>query len=91
MISETQLLQFFSGETCFRVLNELLKKPDYTTSLSKRLDIESSRITHCLKKLESLNIVHGYREKKLKFYEIKNKQKISKLFEIVREINNERK
>ncbi|MFA5519280.1 MAG: winged helix-turn-helix domain-containing protein [Spirochaetota bacterium] len=79
-----------SGNTCFTILNELLESPDYTTNLSNKLKIESSVITHALKKLEKNNLVDSYREKKLKYYQLKDKGKIQKLFKIVGDISNGR-
>ncbi|MDP2671996.1 MAG: winged helix-turn-helix domain-containing protein [Candidatus Daviesbacteria bacterium] len=52
------------------------------------MDIESSRITHTLKRLEKNNLVKTYREKKLKYYQLKDKDKIKQLFEVIGEISN---
>jgi predicted transcriptional regulator len=89
MTGGTQILRLLSGETCFKVVNILMSEPDFTTSLSKKLDIESSRITHTLKNLEKNDLVSTYREKKLKYYQLKHKKKIHVLMKIVAEIQNE--
>ena len=57
---------------------------------AKKLNIESSVITHALKKLENEGLIHAYREKKLKYYEINDKNTINTIFLNLDKLNNKR-
>jgi len=57
---------------------------------AKKLNIESSVITHALKKLENEGLIHAYRKKKLKYYEINDKNTINTLFLNLDKLNNKK-
>jgi len=84
------MLKLLACDTRYKILNILLKNPDYTISLAKKLNIESSVITHSLKKLESGGLIHAYRKKKLKYYEIVDKNTINTIFSNLDKLNNKR-
>ena len=86
----TQLLKTLSGSTRLRILQQLLEEPDYTVNLSKKLNLESSIVTHSLKKLEKQGLVHSYRKGKLKYYKIKNKEILRSIFVNLNKLNNKR-
>jgi len=88
MLTELELMKFFSGKTCNRVLKELLIGPDYTTNLSNKLKLESSIVTHCLKKLDKNGLTDTYWVKKIKYYELRSKDQIKAIFRLLEEIKN---
>lgn len=90
MNGQTQMLKLLACDTRHSILKELLKKPDYTISLAKKLNIESSVITHALKKLENEGLIQAYREKKLKYYEIIDKNTINTIFLNLDKLNSKR-
>jgi predicted transcriptional regulator len=87
MNNSTQILKILAGDTRYRLLNQLLESPDYTISLAKKLNLESSIITHQLKKLEREGLLFSYRRGKLKYYEIKNKQALKSIFSNLNKLN----
>ncbi|MGB3458354.1 MAG: winged helix-turn-helix domain-containing protein [Halobacteriota archaeon] len=88
MVESTQILKVLAGDTRFRILNELMKEPDYTISLAEKLNLESSIITHSLKKLEKHGLLCSYRKGKLKYYGINDKEAIQKLISNLERLNN---
>ena len=87
MNKQTQILKLLAGDTRYRILNHLLEAPDYTISLAKKLNIESSVITHQLKKLEKEGLLYSYRKGKLKYYKIKDKQTLKAIFSYLNKLN----
>tara|TARA_Y100000310_G_C20318901_1_gene639780 strand:- start:382 stop:651 length:270 start_codon:yes stop_codon:yes gene_type:complete len=81
-------LKLILGKSNFKVLSLLLDSPDYTISIAEKLNLESSIITHALKKLEKAGLLETYRIKKKKYYKIKKKEKIKKIFQLVEELDN---
>ena len=82
------MLRLISGKSCFKVLNLLIESPNYTINIADKLDVESSIITHALKKLERNGLIDSYRVKKKKYYQIRQKEKIKKIFQLVGELDN---
>ncbi len=86
MEEENRILRILSNPTRFKILKRLIKSPDYTTNLSKKLYIESSIITKALKKIEKEGLVSTFRDKKLKYYKIKDKFLLDKLKESITKV-----
>ncbi len=82
------VLRLISGKSCFKVLNLLVDSPNYTINIADKLGVESSIITHALKKLEKNGLIDSYRVKKKKYYQIRQKDKIKKIFQLVEEMDN---
>ena len=80
MTEEMQILKALACSVRYRILTQILIEPDYTTSLSKKLNIESSLVTHSLKRLEKVGLLLTYRNGKLKYYEIADKRAMRNLF-----------
>jgi DNA-binding transcriptional ArsR family regulator len=80
MDERLKILQLLSSKTRFEILNKLLIEPDYTINLAKKLNLESSIVTHALKPLEKQGIVCSYRVKKLKYYQVTNSKKLQEIF-----------
>lgn len=89
MNNSTQMLKLLAGDTRFKILKQLLESPDYTINLAKKLNLESSIVTHQLKKLEREGVLCSYRKGKLKYYEIKDKQTLRIIFSNLNKLNNE--
>jgi len=88
MNNSTQILKVLAGDTRYKILNQILESPDYTINLAKKLSLESSIITHQLKKLEKEGLLFSYRKGKLKYYEIKDKQALKSFFSSLNKLNN---
>lgn len=88
MNNSTQILKILAGNTRYKILNQLLESPDFTISLAKKLNLESSIITHQLKKLEKEGLLFSYRKGKLKYYEIKDKQALKSFFSSLNKLNS---
>lgn len=80
MAERLKILRLLSGKIRYKILNQLLIEPDYTINLAKKLNLESSIITHSLKPLEKQGIVCSYRIKKLKYYQVTNSKKLQEIF-----------
>lgn len=88
MNNSTQILKILAGDTRYRILNLLLESPDFTKSLAKKLNLESSIITHQFKKLEREGSLFSYRKGKLKYYEIKDKKTLKSIFADLNRLND---